>query len=391
MKASCIIACAGSGSRCALGYNKLLYEVCGKTILEHTLKNFIDITEIKEIILSASAEDYDKVKAIALSQFVNLPIKVVSGGSTRSLSIKNCLSVASDKMDIVIIHDGARPYIERADIMSVMEAAYKYNAAVITHPIIDTLKRIDEDGNMISESREKFCTVSTPQAFNLNEIIRAYGKIDYNSVFTDDTEVYAQYIRTDIIQIPASNHNKKITTMEDIKEYEKFMSGCQMLENDTYKVGVGYDVHRMVEGRELIIGGVKIPYEKGLLGHSDADVLLHAIMDSVLSAMGEKDIGNQFPDSDNEYKDIDSKILLGKVMEMVNKNNYKINNISATVIMEKPKLSIYIDDIKKKISNITYVPLDNIGIMATTTEKLGIVGRGEGVACYAICSLVGGF
>lgn len=393
MKVSCILACAGKGSRCGLGYNKLLHEVAGKPIFQYTLEKFVELSSIKEIIISASEEDSEKIRAITDEMMVNLPIKVIKGGETRSLSIKNCLQVVSDKADIVIIHDGARPYVDVSDIENVISLANDYGAAVLTHPVTDTLKTVGDDGGMYGAKRDNYFTVSTPQAFNAAEIMRAYEEVDYDSNFTDDTEVYAQYIGKDIMQSPASNSNKKITTLEDIREFERFIVGDDKPTVITPKpiktvVGIGYDVHRLVENRRLVIGGLVIPYEKGLLGHSDADVLLHAIMDSMLSAVGDRDIGYHFPDDDPRYKDRASTFLLEKVLKIVKNKGFKVQNIAATILCEKPKLSSYIPQMIENISSTAKIDKESVGIMATTTEGLGVIGNGQGIACYAVCTLV---
>ncbi|MEQ2400230.1 2-C-methyl-D-erythritol 2,4-cyclodiphosphate synthase [Peptoniphilus hominis (ex Hitch et al. 2025)] len=153
------------------------------------------------------------------------------------------------------------------------------------------------------------------------------------------------------------------------------------------RIGIGYDVHKLVDDRKLFIGGIEIPYEKGLLGHSDADVLIHAIMDSILGALALRDIGHHFPDTDNEYKDIDSKILLKRVYEIMKGKNYKIGNIDSVIACQKPKLAPYIDDMKKVIAEILNTDVENISIKATTTEKLGFIGRGEGISSEAVCLL----
>lgn len=153
------------------------------------------------------------------------------------------------------------------------------------------------------------------------------------------------------------------------------------------RIGIGYDVHKLVENRKLFIGGIEIPYEKGLLGHSDADVLIHAIMDSILGALALRDIGYHFPDNDNEFKDIDSKILLKRVFEIMKSKNYKIGNIDCVIACQAPKLASYIEEMRKTISHILDTDIENISIKATTTEKLGFIGRGEGISSEAVCLL----
>lgn len=153
------------------------------------------------------------------------------------------------------------------------------------------------------------------------------------------------------------------------------------------RIGIGYDVHKLVDNRKLFIGGVEIPYEKGLLGHSDADVLIHAIMDSILGALSLRDIGYHFPDNDSEFKDIDSKILLKRVYEIMSSKNYKIGNIDCVIACQAPRLANYIDEMRKTISDILDTDIENISIKATTTEKLGFIGRGEGISSEAVCLL----
>lgn len=153
------------------------------------------------------------------------------------------------------------------------------------------------------------------------------------------------------------------------------------------RIGIGYDVHKLVENRKLFIGGIEIPYKNGLLGHSDADVLIHAIMDSILGALALRDIGYHFPDNDNEFKDIDSKILLKRVFEIMKSKNYKIGNIDCVIACQAPKLASYIDEMRKTISHILDTDIENISIKATTTEKLGFIGRGEGISSEAVCLL----
>ena len=153
------------------------------------------------------------------------------------------------------------------------------------------------------------------------------------------------------------------------------------------RIGIGYDVHKLVEDRKLIIGGIEIPYERGLLGHSDADVLIHAIMDAILGALALRDIGYHFPDNDNDYKDIDSKILLSRVYEIMKSKNYKIGNIDSVVACQAPKLASHIDDMRKTIAHILKTNIDNVSIKATTTERLGFIGRGEGISSEAVVLL----
>lgn len=388
MKISAIIAAAGSGSRCNLGYNKLLYKINGKTILEYTLGKFIDVERIDEIILSVSNNDYMEVKKLVESIMTNVTIKVARGGSTRALSIKNCLAIIDDATELVIIHDGARPYISTNDIEAVIDKAMQEGGALLAKPMTETIKQLD-NGKLVNVKREEFIIATTPQAYNRALIEKAYQSVDYRSVFTDDSEVYLANTQGSIAVVEESSLNTKITSSNDIIEFEEYINKKHTTSNFGGSLyGIGYDVHRLVEGRKLVLGGVEIPHNKGLLGHSDADCLLHAIMDAILSAIGKRDIGYHFPDSDDMYKGIDSTVLYDRVMELMDKEGYKLFNISATIIAQEPKMSPHIDQIREKIAQLSKIFVKRVAIHATTTEKLGTIGMGEGIAVQAICSVI---
>ena len=220
-------------------------------------------------------------------------------------------------------------------------------------------------------NRNEYITIETPQTFSVDKIRYAYEHND--ECLTDDTQVYEKFFGP-VTLVLGSKANKKITSKEDLE--------------GSYRVGIGFDTHKLVEGRKLILGGIEVPHNKGLLGHSDADVLTHAIMDSVLSAGGLRDIGVLFPDTDNEFKDIYSIRLLEKVYEEITLRGYKIGNISAVIMCQKPKLKNYIPLMVECIANTLHTEKSNINISATTTEGIGLVGREEGISSKSICLLV---
>ncbi len=373
---SVIIVAAGKGSRMKLSYNKVFHKINGKTILEHTVDKFmIDI--INQIIIVTNQENVTLVKEM-YKDIDN--IHVVSGGAERRDSVNNGLLACNNLTKKVLIHDGARPFVKEEDITRVIEEIKKGIGVTLAIKSVDTLVSV-KHGNIHDRiDRDTTLRVQTPQGFIFSEIKYAYLLAqDSSENYTDDTHVYmnAGYRVKTII----TTDNLKLTLPQDISFARMKLEGMDM-----YRVGNGYDVHRLVKDRELILAGVIIPHDKGLLGHSDADVITHAIIDSILGAAGKRDIGYHFSDTDDRYKNISSLILLKEVHKLI-KDKYKIVNIDAVIMIEKPKISSYIPYMRSNIASILRIHEDNVNIKATTEEGLGFVGSEEGVKASSICML----
>lgn len=361
MKVTLILACAGKGSRVGYDKNKLLVKINGKTCLERTLKVFTDSKLIDRYVLTSSPEDFEEISAL-VGGFAT----VVLGGSTRTESIRNALREIED--GIVLIHDGARPFVDRRIIADCIESVKNFGSAVTAYPSRDTVIRA-EDGIILDYlGKNDLYTVQTPQAFFASDIKKAY-ELAGERIFNDDGEVYMQYIKPPHV-VNGSSDNVKITFRDDMSLLDSARD-CRF--------GVGFDSHRLVDGRKLILGGVQIPHDKGLLGHSDADVLTHAIMDAILSALAMRDIGYHFSDKDPKYKDADSMKLLEQVLLMTEKSGYKVKSVSATIMAEKPKLLNHIPTITENLAKALSLTPDCVGLAATTLEGLGFVGREEGI------------
>lgn len=363
-----ILTCAGKGERAKLDKNKLLYKVNGKTILEKTLSVFLESKLIDKIIVTSSKEDFNEIENVC-GKFAT----VVLGGSTRTQSVKNAL----DKLDgegIVLIHDGARPFLSLSTINNCISGAREFGSGIAC---VKSKNTVIKDGDKKEYlGKENIYIVQTPQAFNLKDIKKAYSQIGDES-FNDDGEIYDKFI-SPIHIVEGNIENEKITYKEDLELFNK----------EKVRFGTGFDCHRLVENRKLILGGVEIPHDKGLLGHSDADVLTHAIMDAILSASAKRDIGYYFPDNDQKYKDANSIKLLEEVIKMIEKEDFKVTFISAVIQAEKPKLSGYIEKIKDSLSKTLKLEKDKIGISATTLEGLGFVGREEGICVSANATVI---
>lgn len=369
-KITLILTCAGSGSRASFKQNKLLEKINGQTVVEKAFYAFYKTGLIDEFIVTASKTDFDE-----LCKVFDKKAKIVLGGETRSKSVKNALTVATG--DIVLVHDGARPFVEKNIILSCIESVKKYRSGITAIPSVNTISKIDKNGFITQTvGKSDVVEIQTPQGFYLNDLKHAYtlaGEDDY----PDESSVYLKFIDKPHVSTGAKT-NVKLTYKED------FLTPLVGLDkNLDVRTGVGFDCHQLVENRRLILGGVEIKHPKGLLGHSDADVLLHAITDAVLSSCALKDIGHYFPDNDEKFKDADSSILLKTALDLIKDKGYVVTSVSAVIMAEKPKLSPYIDSIKNNVASIICAPVDRVGISATTLEGLGFVGREEGICASA--------
>ena len=257
-------------------------------------------------------------------------------------------------------------------MLGVIKAAAENGAAAACVAMKDSVRKTFGDKS-ISVDRNDYFAVQTPQGFKKSYLIEAYDKALKEGYRGTDDASLVERAGYEVKVVDGDYQNIKITTREDLPVESR--------------VGTGFDVHRFETGRNLILGGVKIPYENGLAGHSDADVLLHALMDALLGAAALGDIGVHFPDTDDRYKGISSLILLSKVRELLNENFYSIGNVDITVIAQKPKISPYTEEMKSNISSVLKIEKNRINIKGTTTEKLGFTGRGEGIAAEAVCSI----
>lgn len=360
-----ILLCAGSSNR--MGFDKLNTPLYGKTAIERSMDALI-AGGCDSLVFVTSGESERTVAALS----VPVPFTVVSGGEQRTDSVRNGLNAANG--EIVVIHDAARCFVDPAIVKASVEAAEKYGSGVAAIPVTDTVVRL-EDGMIETLDRSTLFRMQTPQTFRLREIRAAY---ETDGSATDDTTLYARVYGAPHLVL-GSEQNRKLTTAED------WVWAIERLNPATY--GIGFDTHRLTEGRDLFLGGVKIPFEKGLLGHSDADVLLHAIMDAILGALKLGDIGKLFPDTDPQYAGISSRVLLRKVNELVQKRDMLISHIDATVICQKPKLAPYRDEIERTIAEDLAIPFDAVSVKATTTEGMNDEGRGLCISAQAIVSV----
>lgn len=366
MNVSVIIPAAGSGTRAKLNENKIFFNLGEKTVIEKTVDAFKANEQVTEIVIACSENDEQRILALFSD---SKKVKTVIGGKTRTESVKNALNAASG--EITLVHDGARPFVTNSLVNDIIEATKQFGAAIPVIFSTDTLG-FGENGFVSETTRQNLYFVQTPQGFSTEKLKLAYSRIKETDVFTDDAGVYCKYVGK-VKTVDGEKSNKKLTYHEDfIPEY---------------LVGTGFDLHRLVENRPLILGGVHIPHDKGLLGHSDADVLTHAVMDAILSALSLRDIGYHFPDTDPKYSGADSMLLLREVLEKMHNRGYKVNNLSACIMAEKPKLKQFVPAITQNLAAALSLSHSLVGITCTTLEKIGTVGREEGIAVEAYVCL----
>lgn len=375
--AELILACGGRSVR--MGQNKLLMDISGKPCILCTCEAFDSCGYIKRIIIAAPPKLHDVYRKTL--ETIKTPIAFVGGGDTRQQSIMNAVKQA--KEDIIVIHDGARPLVSKSVIEKSVDDAFSFGSSIVCVPSKDTI-RLDDGESSYSPPRCSAYIVQTPQSFTRKLYLKACETAEGD--YTDDAQLLDAIGIKPHITI-GEYSNIKITTAEDIDMARSLIGGKSAV--CTPRIGHGYDVHRLVDGRALVLGGVNIPYEKGLLGHSDADVLTHALMDALLGAAALGDIGKLFPDSDDKYAGADSIELLKNVVKLLNENGYTIVNTDVTVIAQSPKLSSYIDDMRARLSQAMDISINSVSVKATTEERLGFTGSGEGIAAHAVAMIYG--
>jgi len=368
-----------------LGHPKQYHHLAGVPILIHTIRAFVATPSIQRIVVAVPPELIADSRRLLTEYHLNSDaITVTGGGRRRQDSVWAGLQCLNDDIDVVLVHDGARPLITPELIQRCLEAAWEHGAAIAAIPVKDTLKQSRSDQTIACTiDRKDLWQAQTPQAARLSLLKKAYATLADKDV-TDEAALLEQ-AGIAVTLIEGSETNIKITRPLDLILAEKIM---QPSSPPTLRIGHGYDAHRLVPNRDLILAGVKIPHSLGLAGHSDADVVTHALCDAVLGALAAGDIGRHFPDSDERFKDIYSISLLEEVMQFVLAKGLAIANADITIICQAPKLGPYMDVMQTTLSTACQVDRAQINIKATTTEKMGFTGREEGISCHAVVLLM---
>ena len=380
-----IVPAAGSGNRMQASRNKLFLPLENEPIIAHTLKKLVGFG-ISHFIIPIQDVERDQFQNIVDElKIENISISFVTGGEERQQSIFNALQAVGEEFQMVVVHDGARPFVDSNTYERVLKEAREMGAAIAGVPAKDTVKEVSTFGEVDRTLvRSRVWQIQTPQIFSACLLKEAYEEArKQHFVGTDDSSL-VENLNHPVAVVMGNYENIKITTPEDMKIGKMFLKHCKEVQ---MRIGKGFDVHQFSEDRPCILGGVVIPHSKGLLGHSDADVLCHAISDALLGALALGDIGTHFPDSDSRYKGADSVVLLQKVMEMIRSRGFELGNLDTTVMAEEPKLMPHMLKIRARLAEALQTDISKVSVKATTTEKLGFVGRGEGIAAEAIVLL----
>jgi 2-C-methyl-D-erythritol 4-phosphate cytidylyltransferase/2-C-methyl-D-erythritol 2,4-cyclodiphosphate synthase len=386
MHVAAIIAAAGAGRRLGGPKPKQLVDIGGGSMLHHSVTAFYEHPRISEIVLVLPQEQtsFTLFTDLARKDPSTVPlIRVVAGGERRQDSVANGFDAVSDRADIVLVHDAARPFVTAGLIDRTIDAAAQHGAAIAALQSRDTVKRVDGTG-AITETipRATIYLAQTPQGFRRDVLARAIA-IGRSGVEATDEALLAERGGFTVHVVDGDPGNVKITTEEDLAD-ARARKSATVKPARTGRAGTGYDLHRLVEGRRLVIGGVTVPFDKGPLGHSDGDVVCHAATDAILGAAGLGDIGRHFPDSDPRWKDADSLAFLARARALVADAGYEVGNLDVTVILERPKIKDHIDLMRARVAAALDVDPSRVSVKGKTNEGVGAIGRGEAIAAHAV-------
>jgi 2-C-methyl-D-erythritol 4-phosphate cytidylyltransferase / 2-C-methyl-D-erythritol 2,4-cyclodiphosphate synthase len=382
MFVSAIVAAGGRGVRLGADRPKQFLDIDGRSILEMSVAALAASDRINHIVV-ALPEDH-LAEAGQNWRALSQPITFVAGGPRRQDSVANAFAKTPPQADIIVIHDAARPFVSQAIISRTIDAARAHGAAIAAVPVRDTVKQVgdrDGDGSRAIGAtipRDSVFLAQTPQAFRRDILARALA--EGHAVDATDEAMLVERLGLPVRVVDGDARNIKITTPEDLAHARA--AGGHM------RIGNGYDLHKLVMGRPLILAGVTIPFELGLDGHSDADIVCHAVTDAVLGAANAGDIGRMFPDTDPQWKGADSIALLRGAAARVKEAGYRVSNVDVTVIAQKPKLLPYLDQMRANLAAALGVEVSAVSVKGKTNEGVDSMGRGESMAAHAVALVV---
>jgi 2-C-methyl-D-erythritol 4-phosphate cytidylyltransferase/2-C-methyl-D-erythritol 2,4-cyclodiphosphate synthase len=386
MHVTAIVAAGGRGQRFGSSRPKQLFAIGGRTLLDWSVSAFLAHPSVDEVVV-ALPPDVARDPPVYLRRAPK-PLRVVAGGARRQDSVSNAFDAAMSGSEVILIHDAARPFVSADLIGRTIECAAAHGAAIAAIEVNDTVKRVRHQVVQETLDRTTIFLAQTPQAFR-REVLAAAVALGQSGVEATDEAALAERAGYVVHVVPGESTNIKITTPEDLDAVDAMGvgSGGRRGPLRTGRAGIGYDLHRLVPGRALVLGGVTIPSERGALGHSDADVVCHAATDAILGAASLGDIGLHFPDSDARWKDARSLDLLKQAVAKAAAHGFELGNLDVTVMLESPKLRSHIDQIRASLSTVLGVDAGRISVKAKTNEGMDAIGRGEAIAAHAIVLL----
>lgn len=395
-----VVVSAGVGKRMGTAVSKQYLPVGGKPIVAHALEAFERSTAVDAVVLVVGAADVGYGEELVREHGFRKVLRIVPGGAERQQSVRlgvEALTEALPGAEWVLVHDAARPLVTAELIERCLAGADASGAAVPGVPLKDTVKTANRDNIVVATpDRKSLWAVQTPQAFRVGLLLEAHRAAEADGFLGTDDAMLVERLGVEVKIAEGDPRNVKVTTPDDLEPVERWLAERAAVPPSEVKkgekamsirVGQGFDVHAFAEGRKCIIGGVDIPFEKGLLGHSDADVLLHAVADAVLGALGLGDIGKHFPDTDAAYEGADSFVLLQNVWALAKKRGYRLGNVDCTIIAQRPKMLPHVPAMAANIARALEADVSAVNVKATTTERLGFPGREEGIAAQAVVLL----
>ncbi len=388
--AAAIIAAGGAGTRINADVPKQFLEISGKPILLHTAERLSSLKEVLQVVVALPPQHIKAAEEIFRLHPLRVETRCVAGGPDRQESVRRGVARARPDLDLIMVHDAVRPLCDPEMMERVLNAAWEKGAAVPGLPATDTIQRVSSKGRVLSTPpRRELYVIQTPQAFSAG-ILRSALEEAHRAGFrgTDESSV-VRWAGRPVFVVPGSPDNIKITRPMDLEIAERLISqrgrgiGAAMSASG-FRIGHGIDYHRLVEGRRLILGGVEIPFEKGLEGHSDADALSHAVCDALLGAAGLQDIGSHYPDTDPANRGRCSLEFLREVREKIEAAEWTVGNVDATLLIQRPRIAPYVNAMRKNIADSLGLAADTVNIKATTTEKMNAEGLGEGISAHAV-------
>jgi 2-C-methyl-D-erythritol 4-phosphate cytidylyltransferase / 2-C-methyl-D-erythritol 2,4-cyclodiphosphate synthase len=387
MFVSAIIAAGGRGQRFGGQVPKQLLTIGGQSVLQRSVELFLAHPQIDELIVALPAEMVAEPPPYLRAS--PKPIRIVAGGARRQDSVRNAFEAIAEQADLVVIHDAARPFASQALVSRVIAAAAESGAALAALPARDTVKRSNGDLTpFVSETipRDSVHLAQTPQAFSPRVLRDALALGAHGPDATDEAAL-AERAGHPVRLVEGEQANIKITTPEDLPVMDAIARRLAENAVPVARVGTGYDLHRLVEGRVLVLGGIAVPFERGALGHSDADVVCHSATDAILGAAAMGDIGRHFPDTDPRWKDASSVDLLRRATDVVRAAGFEVVNVDVTVVLERPKIRGYVDAMRQSVARAIGVEIGAVSIKGKTNEGVDAVGRGEAIAAHATAML----
>jgi 2-C-methyl-D-erythritol 4-phosphate cytidylyltransferase/2-C-methyl-D-erythritol 2,4-cyclodiphosphate synthase len=382
MHVGVIIVAAGRSERMRSAVPKPLLEIGGRSLLRRSVQAFDEHPLVQELVVVLPRDLVGDGPGLVGT--TRRPCRIVAGGERRQDSVRQGFASLSQDADLVLIHDAARPFVDGPLIDRVIEAAGENGAAVPAVPVRDTVKRTDAARGFVSETipRDEIWLAQTPQGFRRPVLLSAVERGDASADVTDDA-MLVERAGHPVRVVQGDERNVKITTPEDLASARARITVAA-------RVGTGYDLHRLADGRPLVLAGVAIGGDRGPVAHSDGDVVCHAIVDAILGAAGEGDIGRHFPDTDPQWKDSRGLDLLARAVSLVQRSGYAVANVDVTVILERPKLAPHAAEMRANLAGTLGVSANQVSVKAKTNETMDAVGRGEAIAAHAIAMLVAG-